>query len=732
MLDGEGKLISLGVLLALVLAVCLTVIFFKKRRFALAVALTALLFSFMAMFNSLFFVTLPQYRAAEYTGDNVPAQIVILSREYADGENSEYLVRVEQIGDAELNIKSYLFCDFPSELDYGDRMICSFDIDEPVGYESDHKDILLVLNTAEDAPVYYKTAEDVSYFSFDGIMRLCQSLRNAFSDYVDGIYGEAVAPLVKGFLVNDTEDIPASVQTDFKRSGTTHLLAVSGLHITLLLGSLDILLRKLYVPKRIRCITVAVLALVLLALTNFSASAVRSVFMLYAVYLSFLFYEDHDTVTALFASVFLIMLISPFSVYDIGMWMSFLATLGLVTVYAYIERRLPEVTSKKMLVRVPLKLGLAVARAVMLTLVANFFLLPVMWLFFGEISLSAIPANLLLSPIVTVFMPLCAIGVAIGAIPIVNEAVVYVTGIFEKAIVGIVDVFADMRGAVLSLRYPFVTWLVIAFSLIMAVMLVIKLKHKLLICVPAALFVLSYCICLTVFAHTTEPEIRYVSYRNSDMIFFDDWNESTICDVTNGGYSARSLLYMNMKEYVGEIENYVITHLHKYHAESMRQILSSVYIRTLYIPLSDNAEQILYARDIYEIAQEYDTRAVFYKSGKGIEILDGMTLYTHFESTDDHPSVFVNLSDDECVFTYADAAENRYGAYIGAHSRYFLLGEHGSFNEESAQSVRVEEDTTVIFASQDRFESTRVVCPQKQGYIIKSDSSTKEIRLPLQ
>ena len=79
-----------------------------------------------------------------------------------------------------------------------------------------------------------------------------------------------------------------------------------------------------------------------------------------------------------------------------------------------------------------------------------------MWQFFGEISLAAIPANLILSPISTVYMSLSAIGLIIGWIPYLGTVVSWMIGIVGNVIVWGADVFANMRGAVISLRYPFV------------------------------------------------------------------------------------------------------------------------------------------------------------------------------------------------------------------------------------------------------------------------------------
>ena len=624
-LTGAAKLFALAVIFALLISSVLLFIFLKKHRFVCAVIICAVAFSFAAMLSSFLFITLPQSKALSYINDSTAAQIKIVSREYTDGKSSEYVVRIERIGEEALNIKAYLYCDFTSELDYGDKIIGNFRISQPTGHECDQKDILLVLDAINDKPIFYKHTDNKSFFSFDGAMRICQHIRELFSNYVDGIFGQA-SGLVKGFLVDDRSDIPTHIQTDFKRSGTTHLLAVSGVHITLLLGSLNIVLSKLRVPKLPRCAAVSVAALALLILTNFSGSAVRAVFMLYAVYLSYLFYEDHDTVTSLFVSVFFIILISPFSVYDIGLWMSFSATLGLVTVYVYIASRLPRVKSTRILVRMSQKLLLGIVRALCITLVANFFLLPIMWMIFGEISLAAIPANLVLSPIVGVFLPVCAIGVLIGAIPVVNTAAVFVIEAFEDVILSVVQFFSDIRGAVLSLRYPFVPYLIIIFLIAMSVLLVIRLKHKWFICVPPAVFVISFCLCFCMFVLKTDCELRCESIKDEQMLFYDTVSTSSVCDLTDGGYLARSLFFAAQNPYATEIENYVIVDCTKGDAYSIEQILSYVYVRKLYLPLSEDPEKLSFTTDIYEIAKKYDTQVVFYKGERGIQLFERLIM----------------------------------------------------------------------------------------------------------
>ena len=625
LLSGITKMTLIFAFLLPLVLLGLLLIFTKRYRFKIAVSFFSFLFAFVAIFNSFFFITLPQSKAKSYVSEASVAQVRVISCERADENHSEYIARIEKIGNKNVNIKSYIYCDFNPELDYGDKMVGTFNVSEPSGYESEQKDILLVLDAVGDYPILYKNTTNANYFSLDGVIRICQSIRNVFKAYVDSIFGEASA-LVKGFLIDDREDISIAVQNDFKRTGTTHLLAVSGLHITLLLGSFEILLRKLYVIKWIRCAIVSVAALFLLVLTNFSGSAVRAVFMLYAVYLSYMFFEDHDTITSLFVSVFLITLISPLSVYDIGMWMSFFATLGLVSVYAYIDTRLPKINTDNVLKRIPLKLCLGVVKAVLITLVANFFLIPIMWIFFGEISLVSIPANLLLSPITTLFLPFCAIGVILGGIPLLNSVIVYTTELFEGVIIGLADMFADIKGATLSLQYPFVAWIVNLFVILMSILLVIKLKNKLIICVPPILLVLSFCVCLAVFNIKSQPNMRYEELSEAGMLFFDDGSKSSVCDITSGGYTARQLFLAHKNPYATEIEHYVITSPSENHVYLLEIVLTTVHIRKLYIPISENDEELVCASEIYSTAKEYDIDVVFYEDEGGIEFFGRLTI----------------------------------------------------------------------------------------------------------
>ncbi len=730
LISGGAQIIAIVVSSMLMLSALAFAIFNKRLRFAFAVCFMALLFVVTSLINSFAFVTIPTQRAQGYIGSTTALRVEIIGVEEISEESSEYTVRVKQIGDEKLNIKATLHCDFYSSLSYGDTALVVSEIGAPLYRDNSNRDKLLWLTVKDGNSALHKEAESANYFSADGIKYISRNMRNAFGEYVDEIFGEENGALVRGFLINDTSQISSAIKSDFRRSGTSHLLAVSGLHIAIFMGAIELLLKKILVPKKARCIIAGILSLLLLCLTDFSASAVRSVIMLFAVYLSYMLSEDDDGVSALFVSVALIILISPFSVYDLGMWLSFFATLGLLTLYPFLEAKIPRVKTKRRISAAVLKLASGIAKAALLTFVANVFILPISWYFFGEVSLVAIPTNLLISPLATVYMPLCAVTLMLGAIPYLGGAFVFVASWLGELILLIADLFAGLRGAMLSLAYPFVTPLIIAFIAVFSVLLVVRLKQKLWVCLPPAVFCVLFAVFLGVYNLNSQASLRYIGCENTEILFFDKADNSTVCDVSSGGFDSYFQLYINANPYATEIENYVITHCHSGHVYSLERVLSSLTVRRLYLPLVADKEELIVAGRLYLLAREYGVEVAFYESGEEIEIFDEIKIIPHFEVADKHTSVYLSVERNGRIFTYADATETDDSMNTGCSSRYFLLGEHGRAQAGVNITAEASTDCTLIFASHERMKYS-ALASSKSSYVIKPQNNEIKLEMPL-
>jgi ComEC/Rec2-related protein len=692
------KFILLGVLVVLLCGGALLYAFNKKHRFGAFVALLAVCAILLATLSSFLFISLPSRRAKDYLG-SYSAEVEIISAKYKTEYSSEYSARLRKAGEGDTNIKVHLICDFPSDFDNGDRIIATVrsDICEYYGNSLIDRDSLLILETNSADGIMYREAEGGAMFLFDFLRGIVDNINDIVCHYIDDIF-EGDSALVKGMLLNDKSDLSSYTRAQFSRSGAAHLLAVSGLHISLLLGALELLLKKLFVPKKLRVVIISLGGLIFLLLTDFSLSAARSVFMLFGVYIGFIMSEDNDAPTSLFCSVAFITLISPHSVTDIGMWMSFFATLGLVVVYPFLERKLPYIEKSRKFSKKILRFMIQVLKIVLITVVANFFTLPIMWYFFGSVSLVAIISNILLSPITAVFLPLCVLAIIFGKLAYLGDAIVFFARMLSKLILLCVDLVANIRFGVVSLEYPFVTPLIVVFIVVMTVMLVIKLRKKLLICVPPIALVLSFAICFGLFAAFDKASVRYVGYGKDELMIVERAGVCSICDITDASSSDHSLISQSLPDYTVEIEDYIVTHPHKNHASMLERIYENGVIRKIYIPLIENPVELGYAAKIVDVAKQYNTEIHFYESGEVITLVDGSYLRGFFEKGNkDHSSVYLSIFKNDTAITYTDASKRK-GAYdLGTISGYMLFGAHGEQN--SGADKPLPNGVEIIFAT---------------------------------
>ena len=615
--SGTIKLI-LGIVSAVALIVF--VVFFIKTKKHKFISLFAVLVCFavsLSAFSSYFFINRKLSNAESLVGENT-----VLVRIITEDYENEYNVRLLRVGDKEVNIKARLRCEIDEKLEYGDRLAMNADVDISEDIWGGTK--TLNVSMLENSEVFLDKAEIKNYFSIDGIMALTNALQEKFSEHVDRTFGDHSA-LAKGLLVNDKSDIDKKTETDFKRSGTSHILAVSGMHIALLMGAVDLILRKVEVKKGARIVVISILSIFFLALTGFVASAVRSVLMLFAVYLCYILYEESDSLTALFASIAMIILFSPSSVYDLGMWMSFIATLGILTLYPYFDEKMPYPKQENLFVRYSLRLLIWIAKTLMLTLVANLFLLPIMWFFFGSVSISSLPCNLILTPIVTILMPLCAFTTLLGFIPYVHIPFVFITNKLFDVMMAIVEYFSSVRFGVISLRYEFAEILIILFAVSLAVLLVVKLKHKWIVYIPCGAFILAFAACTLIFNYTSTPTVQCARVYDSEIVFVSYASECNVIDTGKGGVSKGSAVVKYMSKYATEIDQYFIVDPDGDDAKTLNRVCENTVIRRILISKSLKNSDLSAYSEIFKCAEKYNIDVELYDYDNNVEICNGVS-----------------------------------------------------------------------------------------------------------
>lgn len=221
--------------------------------------------------------------------------------------------------------------------------------------------------------------------------------RQAMLARLERVEDPTARALVAGVVFGDTQALPRDVQHQFRRTGTSHLLAASGMNVALLLGLLTAGARLLgYGPWRIApaLIPVAIgYAFLAGCAPSITRAATAAVMALMAAWLG----RTSGSWNSLCLSVWLLLCWEPRQVYDPGFQLSVAAVVGLIGGPS-LDESAP--TWKKNGV---------------LTLSATLLTLPVMWTTFAELSLTLLPANLVLGPLVELLFPL---GLLLTMVPL--------------------------------------------------------------------------------------------------------------------------------------------------------------------------------------------------------------------------------------------------------------------------------------------------------------------------
>ncbi len=218
------------------------------------------------------------------------------------------------------------------------------------------------------------------------------TLRRRLLESVKALLPPDEAALLNGVLLGDTGGLSDGLISDFRTDGISHILSVSGLHMATVAELMIFLLLSLRVPKRAAAAAAGCGVLGFMAVTCFVPPVTRSGVMCLLLLAASVFSRRADPLNSLCVSVLLICLANPYAAADVGLLLSFSATLGLVLLAGpaarFLNGRLDRVPALSPLVR-------AVDGVLATTVAATLFTLPVVLLTFGSFSFIAPLANLL-------------------------------------------------------------------------------------------------------------------------------------------------------------------------------------------------------------------------------------------------------------------------------------------------------------------------------------------------
>ncbi len=182
--------------------------------------------------------------------------------------------------------------------------------------------------------------ELISYNPPSGISALIQRIRSNLSASLDAHFTKAQAEVAKALLLGDKSMLSTATKKDFSNAGVMHILAVSGLHVGIVMFLLMFLLGKFshFISKPTSVVVCIFFVWLYACITGFSPSVVRAALMFSLVLIAQLSGRGASTVNVLFFSAFVVLLFDPLIMYDVGFQLSYAAVFGIVLLHTSISR----------------------------------------------------------------------------------------------------------------------------------------------------------------------------------------------------------------------------------------------------------------------------------------------------------------------------------------------------------------------------------------------------------
>lgn len=316
----------------------------------------------------------------------------------------------------------------------------------------------------------YATASLKSIEKTDDVNRLYKAaysvrnyVKNAISQNLDG----DAAGLLTALTIGDKTLISESFSANIKTTGISHVIVVSGMHLSIIMSAIFILLDKLFYNKYLRSLISIFCVVIIAATCGFTTSVIRAGVMFVAAALAPCFNRDGDSLNSLLTAVVLILIAAPFTVTNVSFLLSVLSTLAIIWVVPFYHRFIVEKLNIKS------KILKTVLNIILSSVSALVFTLPVTVKVFGFSSVVAPLTNLLITYPVTYVLVATIIALPFYKIPFLNfisKILFYLINILLNIIIKIVNVVANLPVTVAVLPQTAFFYSVLAVAGVIAFM----------------------------------------------------------------------------------------------------------------------------------------------------------------------------------------------------------------------------------------------------------------------
>lgn len=417
--------------------------------------------------------------------------------------------------------------------------------------------------------------------------------RNRLLADIEKLFPEDTAGFAQALILGDRTNLDYETQTSLKVSGIQHIVAVSGLHVSILFGLLQVLTFR----KRLIGLLVSMPLLILFAaVVGFTPSVTRACIMQILMIIAEVAFKDYDPSTALAFSVLSMLVVNPLAITSVSLQLSAGCVIGIILFYSRIKNW---IQSRKWYGSaegkgiVP-KLKRWITTSVSVTLSAMIVTTPFVAYYFGVVSLISVFTNLLALWCISIIF----YGIIICCV--VNAVSFGVASFLAKVIawpIRYVLLIARLCGkipyaAVYTQSDYIVIWLITCYVLF-TVFLLFKKKHPIMLfsCCGVLLFVAAFVSWLEPRLYATYVTFLDVGQGQCIILQSEGYTFVVDCGGSRDEESADIAAETLLSRGITRVDGIILTHYDRDHAGGVANLLTRIQADNIYLPhVADKGE----------------------------------------------------------------------------------------------------------------------------------------------
>lgn len=461
----------------------------------------------------------------------------------------------------------------------GRKVICYLRADQPEVEMGSHVQLQGKLACFErasnpgqfDAYSYYQTSE-ISYrlnqaeikaktIEYNKLTQGLYKLRVFFSEKLRKGLPEKEASIMQAMLLGEKYSMDKDLKALYQKNGIAHILAISGLHVSMLGMGIYKFLRRCRVPMKLAAGLAAGIMILYGIMTGFSVSALRAIVMFVIRMAAVILERTYDMLTTVAVAAVLMLLQQPLYFFHSGFLFSFGCVLGIGLLLPVLMKGMQE--------------WHFVFRSVMSGVGMTVITLPIYLWFYYQYPVCSILLNLIVIPLMSFLM---AAGLLFIGFEIIWPDAAFPFAMLIKGILKLYDIFLELcdgfSQGLLTIGRP-MEWQIIVYLLLLLFIIIFKKRLKVIIrwCITVA------AVMVLLFHPNGKMEITFLDVGQGDCIFIANDNGSYY--LVDGGSSSvkgvgeyRILPFLKFRG-VSSLEAVFITHPDEDHCNGIKELIQS-------------------------------------------------------------------------------------------------------------------------------------------------------------